>query len=65
MFFEVHDLNDGLKVLVNTDDVSRIEERPAGCTIYFKTTADDFDKTRHQVSLAVAEDYSHLKKIVE
>ena len=65
MFFEVHDLNDGLRVLVNTDDVSRIEERNAGCVIYFKTTADDFDKTRHQVSLPVAEDYSTIKKTIE
>ena len=65
MFFEVHDLNDGLRSMINTDDVSRIEERAVGCVIYFKTTADDFDKTRHQVSLAVAEDYSHLKKTIE
>ena len=58
MFIKVKDLNDGSGVLVNTDDISRIEERPAGCIIYFKSIADDFDGTKHQVSLAVEEDFN-------
>ncbi len=63
MFIEVHDLNDGQKILINTDDISRIEERHAGCIIYFRTVADDFDGTKHQVSKPVQEDFNYFQWI--
>lgn len=62
MFLQVHDLNDGMRMLVNSEDISRIEERHAGCFIYFKTVASDFDKTIHQVGISVSEDYDSIWK---
>jgi hypothetical protein len=54
-------MNDGLRVMVNTDDISRIEERSAGCIIYYKTSADDFDGSRHQTMTAVQETYDFFR----
>ena len=61
MFINVHDINDGLRVMVNADDISRIEERSAGCIIYYKTSADDFDGSRHQTMTAVQETYDFFR----
>ena len=62
MFLQVHDLNDGVRMLINSEDISRVEERNAGCFIYLKTVASDFDKTIHQVGVAVSEDYGSIWK---
>ena len=41
MFIETYDRYTKRRVILNTDDVSRIEEQASGyCTIYFKTVAD-------------------------
>ena len=60
MFLQVHDRNDGVRILINSEDISRIEERHAGCFIYLKTVASDFDKTIHQVGIAISEDYDSI-----
>lgn len=61
MFIKAHDLNDGAKLLLNTDDISRVEECKAGCKVYFRSVADDFDRTRHQVMVPVEEDFSYFE----
>ena len=61
MFIEVHDLNDKSSILLNVDDISRIEERRAGSIVYMRGVADDFDGTKHQISVLVAENYSDVK----
>lgn len=62
MFLQLHDMNDGNRMLVNHDDVAYIEERSAGCMVRLKTIASDFDQTIHQVSLYVSEDYDAIWK---
>lgn len=63
-FILVHDINDGATALINETDISRIESRFSGSIIYFKQTADDFDKTRHQVNLGVEEDIDYFKTML-
>ena len=59
-FIKCHDIGEGLVVLLNPDDISRIEEKFYGCTVYLREVADDFDKTRHQVAIQVEEDIDYF-----
>lgn len=59
-FIKVHDLNDGMTMLLNLDDISRVEGRNVGSVVYLRQTADDFDRTRHQVSVYVQEDIQYF-----
>lgn len=60
MFIEVHDRDTGLGMCLNTEDISRIEDRRDGCVVYAKTVADDYDKTKHQVAVAVQESFDSV-----
>ena len=62
MFIETYDRYTKRRVILNTDDVSRIEEQASGyCTIYFKTVADDFDGTKHQIKVDVLDKYEDIR----
>lgn len=60
-FIRVTDMADGARVLVNIDDISRIESRNAGCAIYFRRTADDVDGTNRQVVMYTSEDFDYVE----
>ncbi len=61
-FIEGHNLNDGKKVLINTSDISTIEELNVGCAVHLKTVADDFDGTKHQVKVYLSENYDDVTR---
>lgn len=64
-FIKCHDINEGKIVILNPDDISRIEERFHCCLVYLREVADDFDKTKHQVVIQVEEDIDYfLAKLV-
>lgn len=59
-FIKCHDIGEGLVIILNPDDISRIEEKFHGCSVYLREVADDFDKTRHQVAIQVEEDIDYF-----
>lgn len=59
-FIKAHDLSDGMVVLFNLDDISRVEGRNVGSAVYLRQTADDFDRSRHQVVVYVQEDVDYF-----
>lgn len=64
MMVELHDANDGLRVMVNLDDISRIEESSDGSMVYLKTVADDFDGKKHPVMIVVSETYDQIRALM-
>lgn len=63
-FIVTHDINDGNIVLLNEDNISRIEQRNFGCVVYMSEVADDFDRTKHQISVQVQEDIEYFMESV-
>jgi hypothetical protein len=63
-FIVTHDIDDGNIILLNEETISRIEQRSFGCVVYMSEVADDFDKTKHQISVQVQEDIEYFKETV-
>ena len=61
MFIEVKNFGKGFKSLINTDDISIVEETEDGCVICLREVADDFDKTKRQVRYEICENYAAIK----
>lgn len=57
MFLKFCDKYNGKNILINVDDISHITEEDDGACFVMKTVADDFDKTKHPVKIAVKEDF--------
>jgi hypothetical protein len=64
-FIVTHDINDGNIVLLNEEDISRIEQRHVGSVVYMSEVADDFDKTKHLVCVQVQEDIVYFMETVK
>lgn len=64
MFLRFHSKDDNEDVLINTDDVSYIINGKEGVCFKMKSIADDFDETKHQVSIVVKEDFDYVFKMM-
>ena len=66
MFIEICDFYTSKRIILNTDDISRIEERndangKAYCAIYFRTVTDDFDGTKRQSLVYALNSYEDIQ----
>ena len=61
-FIQMHDQADNARVLVNVEEIARIESRATGCAVYMRMVSEDYDKTHRQVVMYVSEDFEYFCK---